>query len=535
MAGHNEPRLLYTIDNVQAHHLQNGEESSLMGPSGPQTLSLLMVSTASPFADLSSANPQSEAPEEDFYLHLHLPPELDLPLPATTQIFHQPPTSYLIPRLDLGPDSGAFTRIEFPPLGGGPGRVTQEDIDTFETILAQCTAFLERANPPTGKGGYAPYNPAAFKEGEGYAGEGVHRPHAGQIVLIDEENGSVVGELSEGFNVVEDPRLTAGSKNPVEIQLPAQGNDIGVSPASEEYLKLARHPAYKDSRLVSNAAVASRLIVTGSTYLSNALSSGAETFTQKVKPNPEPMTFTPTAQGRVRKLHSLSTSAAGLSAKTVGTLSRHAQNLGASVARKGDRTSTKKGAPGGKDDNYKPGILNKSMIAFSTIADGVDHAGRQLLNSGSTAATTVVGHRYGPDAANVAGSLAGGVKNVGLVYIDAAGVSRRAVIKSVAKGMVIGKVRGGGEIVVGAGDGGAVPASILQGQDQKSTSTTAAEAKNAAVGTQALPGMGQPGVADPGAGVVGFGNAAPPAYDSGLGEPLGSQGLQGQEAPPRKF
>ena len=203
-AGHNDPRILYSIADVKAYHIQNGKEDSL-STSGPQTLSLLMVPTSSPFADLSSADPQSAAPEEDFYLHLHLPPELELSLPATTQIYHQPPKSYLIPRWDLGPDSGAFTRIEF-------GKVTQEDIDTFETIIAQCTAFLERAKyPPTGKG-LGEYNPADYAPGEGYVGTGSDSRH-GHIVLIDEEDGSVVGELGEGFDVVEGSDIKAGSKS----------------------------------------------------------------------------------------------------------------------------------------------------------------------------------------------------------------------------------------------------------------------------------------------------------------------------------
>jgi len=132
-----DPRLLYSISNITAYHIQNGEETELT-PSGPQNLSLLMVPT--------STAPQGNGPaEEDFYLHLHLPPELDLALPATTQIYHQPPSSYLIPRWDLGPDAGAFIRIQFPGVGTGPGKVSQDDVDTFETILAQCTAFLERA------------------------------------------------------------------------------------------------------------------------------------------------------------------------------------------------------------------------------------------------------------------------------------------------------------------------------------------------------------------------------------------------------
>ncbi len=217
---------------------------------------------------------------------------------------------------------------------------------------------------------------------------------------------------------------------PVEILLPheGEGNQINVTNASEEYLKMSKHPAYKDSTLVQNAAVASRLIVTGSGWLANQMTSSADTFTKKTQPNPKPMAFTSTTQARVRKLNSVTQGAVGLSAKTVGEVTGHAQNLGATLARRGENQKKMK-----QDrEGYKPGLLNKSMMAFSTIADGVDHASRNLLSSGSSAATQVVGHRYGEDARNVAGSLAGGVKNVGLVYVDAAGVSRRAVIKYIS-------------------------------------------------------------------------------------------------------
>lgn len=218
MAGHHDPRLLYSIHGIRAFHIQNGEESELT-PSGPQTLSLLMVPTSSPFADLSTTGGQHEAPEEDFYLHLNLPPELDLSLPATTQIYHQPPRSYLIPRWDMGPGSGAFTRIEFPKLGKGPGTCTQEDVDTFETILAQCTAFLERAQPPSHQKGY---NPQDYKPGEGYV-TGTGHPSGGQIVLVDEENGSVVGELAEGGNIVPSADLKQGSKSESSMPSPSEG------------------------------------------------------------------------------------------------------------------------------------------------------------------------------------------------------------------------------------------------------------------------------------------------------------------------
>jgi len=229
-----DPRLLYAINGVSASHIVNGKEESLT-PAGPQTLSLLMVPTSSVFAD-PTVDPEGSNTEQDFYLHLHLPPELDLPLPATTQIYHQPPRSYLIPRWDLGPDSGAFTRIEFPAVDSRKG--IQEDVDTFETILAQCTAFLERAPPPkTGQvekmkgekaasiskgkesaGALPAYNPAEFMPGQAYARGSHSGAVQGQIVLVDEEDGSVIGELADGFNLVEDSKLQHGSKGQLLCQ-----------------------------------------------------------------------------------------------------------------------------------------------------------------------------------------------------------------------------------------------------------------------------------------------------------------------------
>ncbi|CAN8102957.1 unnamed protein product [Discula destructiva] len=476
-SGPHDPKLLYAINGVRAYHLANGKEESLT-PAGPQTLSLLMVSSSSPFADSSVIGPESTPAEEDFYLHLHLPPEIDLPLPATTQIYHQPPNSYLIPRWDLGQENAAFTRIEFPAPDSSKG--VQDDIDTFETILAQCTAFLERAPPPVPRSGKAgvlapgsssrskaamaaeeqlpAYNPGDFKPGEGYA-QGAHSSvQGGQIVLVDEVNGSVIGELGEGYHMVEDGALKPGSKDPVQITLPSDGShNIAIAPASEEDIEMALHPSYKKSFLVSNAMAASRLLVTTSDMVSKAMQNSADSFTQKTKPVAKPVTFKPTTKDHVRKVHTFTTSAAGLSTKTVGSIGKVAQNLGATLGRHKPNNGHPKGfdKDGQPIETFKPGLLNKSLMAFNTIVDGMEKAGKNLLENSSDATTKVVEHRWGPDAGDVSRSLGGGVKNVGLVYIDVTGVSRRAILKSVAKGMVVGRVAdGGGQVIVGGGDGG---------------------------------------------------------------------------------
>ena len=305
----------------------------------------------------------------------------------------------------------------------------------------------------------------------------------------------------------------------MELRLPVegQGNDILVNNASEEYLHLTRHPAYAKSTIVQSSATASRLIVATSTKLANAIAAGAESYRNRTQPSPKPMSFSPATHARIRKVHTFSQNAAGISAKTLGQINRYAQNFGAAMARKGEKKRPGFDKSGNEVPDYKPGMLNKSMMAFSTLMDGIDLAGKTLLQSGSTAAANVVGHKYGVEAGSLARGITGGVKNVGLVYIDAMGVSRRAVIKSVAKGMVVGKMPNGQQLIVGTGDGGVVPEDAYPEKKQQIDNSSE------------YGGAGHPGISAPGYGVESYGSVTSglPAYSPGVGEPFGST-LQGQ-------
>jgi spartin len=294
---------------------------------------------------------------------------------------------------------------------------------------------------------------------------------------------------------------------PVGIELPAegQGNQVSVSNVSEEYLALSRHPAYKGSTLVQSSATASRLIVTGSTYLASAIASGAESFQKRTQPSPTPLKFSDATHARIRKVGTFSNSAADLSARTVGQVGKVAQNLGASLARKKDSDRKKGIDKRNPPPEYKPGVLNKSMIAFSTLADGIEQGARNMLFSGASAASSMIDHRYGNEAGSVAQNLTGGIKNVGLVYIDATGVSRRALLKSVAKGMVVGRMRDGQQVVVGGGDGGQVPAGAVEG----------------------VPGPSGLGVRDPVARRASPSPTPPPAYGASGTMSLGGTSMPG--------
>lgn len=254
--------------------------------------------------------------------------------------------------------------------------------------------------------------------------------------------------------------------DPVEITLPSDGGQlIGIAPVSQEFLEAELHPAYKRSFLVSNASAASRLIITGSDLLAKALQGQADSFTKKTQPAAKPMSFKPTTKEHVRRINTVTTSAASLSAKTVGQIGSVAQRVGATLGGHAKKSAEGGGGGGHKGfdaegrprEDYKPGLLNKSLMAFSTVMDGVEQASRHLLASTSDAASTVVGHRWGEEAGALTRDVGAGVKNVGLVYIDVTGVSRRAIIKSVAKGMVVGHTASGQQVVVGGGDGGVMP------------------------------------------------------------------------------
>lgn len=213
------------------------------------------------------------------------------------------------------------------------------------------------------------------------------------------------------------------------------------------------HPAYKKSHLVSGASRASQLLITTTAVITNTLAHQADSFTKNTKPVAKPVTFSPSTHTHIRRINTFSAKAASMSAAGVGAISKVAQNMGANLALRKDGKARGYDKDGNIIDSYRPGILNKSLMAFNTVVDGMEQAGKNLLVGTSESASTVVGHRWGAEAGDVAAKVGGGFKNVGLVYIDVTGVSRRAVLKSVAKGMIVGKVKDGRQVVVGGGDG----------------------------------------------------------------------------------
>ncbi|KAG5641100.1 hypothetical protein DXG03_005987 [Asterophora parasitica] len=81
------------------------------------------------------------------------------------------------------------------------------------------------------------------------------------------------------------------------------------------------------------------------------------------------------------------------------------------------------------------------LLSADLILSTIDHETRRLLDGGTQTIGSVVGHKYGPQAAESSLLMAGTARNVGLVYIDMRGIGRRALLRRAGTHFVKGQVR----------------------------------------------------------------------------------------------
>lgn len=441
MAEYNQDTtLLYSINDVRAFQIRQGKEVSLT-PSGPQTLNLTT----------------SSGEQNNVTLRLRLSPDVDIPLLATTKVFSRPPRSYMIPPASFQDNVAAFTRIEFADT------VPIDDVETFETILAQTTAFgrgglrgtpgntpsSSPARPPRPASGSARSSPAPPAKSATWGSPSTPAPRSssstpvktrpamdrkptGQLVLVDEEDGNVMGQLGAGAEVIEDSKVSGSSKDtPVEIVISEDGKSVEVREASEDYLRESRDPRYANSALVQNAAKASRLIVTSSARFGNMLTSSAERYTQTTAPASKPLTFSPAAQETANQVHAFTKTGATFTAKTVEKIAGGVQNMVATLVEE-----TKDAAD---DKSTMPSWVFEGVAALSTVMDGVAEGVKTVFSESGNAATMAVSHKYGAEAGQMATALGGGLRNVGLVYVGVTGIPRKAIIRG-GRGALLGRV-----------------------------------------------------------------------------------------------
>ncbi|ORY80230.1 senescence-associated protein-domain-containing protein [Leucosporidium creatinivorum] len=442
MQGHQ----LISIPDVEIAHLLAGETTVLAR--GELSLALVSVplersrpATPAPSPKVNEKlsapppippRPASPAQSTDEWLLLSLSakgdaePLFELPVPSTSRIVTIPPSSYLIPNTSAGfeNEDAGFIKVILP------SNVDVETHESFQSILWNLTTFSTGAAPSLG----AP--PPAYAD----------QDLRSKLVLVD-DHGEVLGSLSSNLAVSEDPSLSAEGqgvheKEPVVIEASSSTShfDFTARPLSA----FTPTPNPSNSTIINAADFLSRGIVVGAEVLGRGMEAGADKWVKSRPATEKPMVFSPSTSKHVATGNHYTGKAVVVSGKAAAMIGSLAQTAGDKIGKGLGIQSN----PSGKPPTGIKGFVNKSLVAVNVVFDSFETGGKQLLASGSKSTTQVVGHSYGAEAAAVSSKVGGSVQHVALVYIDARGVGRKALLKSVGKAALRAKMADGREVIL---------------------------------------------------------------------------------------
>ncbi|GAA6013659.1 hypothetical protein JCM11491_002742 [Sporobolomyces phaffii] len=482
---------LLTIDNVRLALLAEGEPDPAELFVG--TLSLSAATPASPdYLDLALTLPGDPAPV------FSMPFLVDSHQSSSS-------SSYLVPNLTgtdprsstaLGRANGSI-QLSLPPT------VPSEDRETFEAVLetgsrdGARTTFFDA--------------PAVLARN--------------QLYVVDESTGTVLGQLDQGAAasssstsaamapsaLEEDSSVSSGhmrdddpSEAVVINSLEPSGPTWNAASASRKFsvkpLSAYYHPAPNPdkSAIISVANLISHGLVIGSTLVATGLEKSAGYYLATRPATESPLMFTDATKHRWDQSTRYTGKAVVYSGKATGYVGKWATEVG---DRLGKATGIQS-APGGPPPGGLKGLVAKSLVAINTIGDHLDASGKSLLESGTKSASEVVHHRYGPEARGIADDAGKSVKHCALVYIDARGVTRRALIKAVGKGALKAKMADGSQLYLT--DSSDTSEYELQRIEQAATSGASTNPFDRDTKVPMLPYRA--------AGGGGGGGAAPPSY-----------------------
>ncbi|CAE7100416.1 unnamed protein product [Rhizoctonia solani] len=297
-----------------------------------------------------------------------------------------------------------------------------EDLESLEVLLSQYGVLRE-----TGPG-------APTDKGQG--------DNKGRLMLVDEDNGAMLGTLGEQFHIREDPGLVSKGheKDPVVVEIPERGEQVyvhNISPDEQDWL-------------LRSAGYISRGILYATDLATKGMAAAAQRYVSNSSPTTQPIVFSETTNSNMRRVHNISGQAVNVTAKTTGMIHKMIDMGIDRVAGTGKNKQADRSAPGAPPPPPRPPrLLNRILISTDLLLTTLEQSATQLVSHGTEAASKVAGHRYGPEAGAHTKHFGETVRNVGVVYIDARGVGRRALIKRAGKRIIKGRLGSGKEVMLG--------------------------------------------------------------------------------------
>ncbi|KAG9017089.1 hypothetical protein FRB90_001819 [Tulasnella sp. 427] len=326
-----------------------------------------------------------------------------------------------------------------------------EDLETFEVLLQQYGSLQE-------------VDPSDSKRDD-------TKDMKGRLVLVDEDDGEIVGTLGEQFTIREDPGVSQGDKTPVVIEMPEEGD--------KEIRVHAMDPEEQDF-ILRSAQFISRGIVFATDMLGKGMGMASDYYVKNTSPNAEPMVFSESTKANIKRIHGISGQAVKVSSRTTGMIHSLIDKAADRVtgnkspvgkqphrsaayappplpprggpASRGPAPSSSSSTPASGTPPPLPPrrrLLNRLLMSTDLILTTLENSAHTLVQQGTTNLSTSLGHKYGPEMGSAVTEVGQAMTNVGVVYIDVRGVGRRALIKRAGKRVIKGKM-GKKQVVLGA-------------------------------------------------------------------------------------
>ncbi|KAI0059133.1 hypothetical protein BV25DRAFT_1171519 [Artomyces pyxidatus] len=335
----------------------------------------------------------------------------------------------------------------------------------------------------------------------------------GRFVLMNEDNGEIIGALDSKVTVREDESLREKGEEtaPVVVELP-EGTDT-LEELNEMEVLVRTVPAEERDWMLNSAVFVSHVISGSTTLLESAMSSASSYYIAHSTPSPHAnmpsgsltpdprvpsprpppppsrtllLLQSPTTRKHLSNIRTVSGHAVKLSSKTAAVVDSMITRITSSDKGKGRASSQMQTPTLQQPANEKPPLPPRSpappayaekpplpprksplpsrssspippqpptgevrpklgtrarlALSAALVLASLEASSTRLVDSGGSALSAAVSHKYGAQAGENVNIAAGTARNVVLVYVDMRGLGRRAIVKRVAKGWVQGRV-----------------------------------------------------------------------------------------------
>lgn len=273
-----------------------------------------------------------------------------------------------------------------------------------------------------------------------------------------DEDGQILGEVdmqldAESRKALESkPGQFGDADEPIIIQPSAPGEDGEAQPTVSvtPFSALRAQYGQSTSKIVTGAEYLSKGLIWGGESLSNAMDKRVQNTTTSTAPTSSPLVFSQRTKSNFGNVHSFTGKAANISSATLGRIAGYASKAGTSAGRRMGLSPSDPSA--GEPATGLKGFLNNSLKAGMTLAESVDVTSKHLMNRSQANSVAYTTHRYGNEAGGLVNDMTGSAKHVGLVFVDARGLGRTALLKGFGKGVIRAKTADGQIVELQSGD-----------------------------------------------------------------------------------